>query len=573
MTIATRPRTRSVVANRAAKATDPVGRYATDVVAGKVVAGKLVRQACQRHLADMASPHRMVWDPVEAQRAIDFFALLTHHKGEWAGRTIHLEPWEDFIVGSLFGWKRADGTRRFRDAYVEVARKNGKTELASGIGLLLAFFDKEGGAEVYAAATKRDQAKIVWDEAARMVKASPGLRSRIRSTVGSLFIEGTASKFAPLGADADTLDGLNVHGSLVDEVHAHRNRALWDVLGTASGARRQPVRFAITTAGYDRKSLCWELHTFGQAVLDGLEGPAADATFVYIATLDEGDDPFDEANWPKPNPNLDISVKRDELREQASRAQAMPGARNAFLRLRMNVWTEQANRWADMESWDACKDDPLFAPEQRRFGGLDLASTRDIAAFLLIAPSDDGYLDVKPWFWCPAEGILQRSQRDGVPYDVWADQGLITATPGNVTDYDRIRTDIRDIADGLGLGPIGYDRWNASQLVTQLQEDGAELVPVGQGFRDLSSPMREVEKLMLGKRIRHGGHPVLRWMVANLQASQDPAGNLKPDREKSADKIDGFAALLDAVFVWQHFEHVVDDGPSVYEQRGVEVFG
>lgn len=565
MAIATAPRRTS----RPNGPVDPATAYATDVVSGRVVTGRLVRLACQRHLDDLAKPRGMRWDAPEAQRAIDFFGHLTHHKGEWAGLTIHLEPWEDFIVGSLFGWKRADGTRRFRDAYVEVARKNGKTELASGIGLLLAFFDDEGGAEVYAAATKRDQAKIVWDEAARMVKASPGLRSRIKATVGSLFIEGTASKFAPLGADADTLDGLNVHGSLVDEVHAHRGRALWDVLGTASGARRQPVRFAITTAGYDRKSLCWELHTFGQSVVEGLAGPAADATFVYIATLDDGDDPFDEANWPKANPNLDVSVKRDEMREQASRAQSMPGALNAFLRLRLNIWTDQANRWADMESWDACNAAPVFTVGAPRFGGLDLASTRDIAAFLLISPDGD-YLDLKPYFWCPAEGIRQRSQRDGVPYDVWADQGLITATPGNVTDYDRIRSDIRDIADDLGLGPIGYDRWNASQLVTQLQEDGAELVPVGQGFQSLSSPMREVEKLMLGKRLRHGGNPVLRWMVANLQASQDPAGNLKPDREKSADKIDGFAALLDAVFVWQHAAPA-EDTTSIYDTRGVEI--
>ncbi len=243
----------------------------------------------------------------------------------------------------------------------------------------------------------------------------------------------------------------------------------------------------------------------------------------------------------------------------------MPGALNSFLRLRLNVWTEQANRWADMVAWDACKAEPVFAPDRPRFGGLDLASTRDIAAYLLISPSEDGYLDIRPWFWCPAEGIRQRSQRDGVPYDQWADQGLIIATPGNVTDYDRIRSDIREIADDMGAGRIGYDRWNASQLVTQLQEDGAELVPVGQGFQSLSAPMREVEKLMLGGKIRHGGNPVLRWMVSNLQASQDPAGNLKPDREKSADKIDGFAALLDAVFVWQHFAPD-EEFTSIYEE-------
>jgi phage terminase large subunit-like protein len=544
VTVAATPRKKQV-------GDDPVTSYARAVLADQRIAGKLVRQACQRHLNDLAEG-RFTWDPAAAQRAIDFFGFLTHHKGEWTGQPIVLEPWEEFIIGSLFGWKRADGTRRYRDAYVEVARKNGKTEIASGLGILLAFFDDEGGAEVYAASTKREQSKIVWDEAARMVRASAGLRQRIKVFVGSMFIDGTASKFMPLGADMDTTDGLNVHGAIVDEVHAHKTRGMWDVLRTASGARRQPLRFAITTAGFDRKSLCWELHTFSIAVLNGLEGAAADATFAYVAALDEGDDPFDEKNWPKANPNLGISVKLDELREEAARAKEMPGSRNPFLRLRLNVWTEQANRWANMDAWDACSDAPFFRDGLPRFGGLDLASTRDIAAFLLICP-DGEYVDVKAYFWCPAEGIVQRSQRDGVPYDVWADQGLIVKTPGNVTDYDRIRQDVRNIADDIGIGPIGYDRWNASQLVAQLQDDGAEMIPVGQGYASLAMPMKEVEKLMLSGKLRHDGNPVLRWMVSNVQASEDPA-------------------LLDAVFTWQHVAPE-EKFVSVYEQRGIATFG
>lgn len=450
---------------------------------------------------------------------------------------------------------------------MEVARKNGKTEIASGVGLLLAFFDDEGGAEVYAAATKRDQARIVWDEARRMVLASPALRKRIEVLVGSLHIAGTASKFQPLGADADTLDGLNVHGAIVDEVHAHRTRDLWDVLETASGARRQPLRFAITTAGYDRQSLCWELHDYGISVLEGTV--ADDARFVYIAAIDAGDDPFDEAVWSKANPNLGVSVKLDDLREQAERAKRMPGAMNAYLRLRMNVWTQQASRWITPEAWDGCNG-PVDALTGRPcFGGLDLSTTTDISALVLLFPDGSGGYDVLADFWAPEERARDRAQRDRVPYLDWARDGYLTLTPGNVVDYDRVREDIREYAEQYDVRELGYDRWNATQIVSQLVEDGAQMLPIGQGFASLSAPTKDLERLILDGKLRHGGHPILRWMAGNVAVEQDAAGNTKPSKRRSTERIDGIVALVMALFCAMRAEPT--EPPSRFEDPTADI--
>lgn len=363
-----------------------------------------------------------------------------------------------------------------------------------------------------------------------------------------MYVQGTASKFAALGADADSTHGLNVHGAIVDEIHAHQNRDLWDVLETASGSRRQPLRFAITTAGFDRESLCWQLHELGTAILAGtVTGAAADSRFVYIASLDEGDDPFDEDVWPKANPNLDVSVKRDDMREAAERAKAMPGALNAFLRLRLNVWTESETRWLSPEGWDACGGRTQIAIGASCFGGLDLGSTTDLSSLVLLFPGADGWFDILVRFWCPEDGMRARVARDRVPYDVWAREGYLSLTPGNVTDYDRIREDIRALADEYAIVEIGYDRWNATQLVVQLVSDGARMEPVGQGFRDLSAPSRELEKLVLGATLRHGNNPVLRWMARNVVVEQDAAGNLRPSKRASTERIDGIVALVMAL--------------------------
>lgn len=520
--------------------------YAERVLSGDIPAGQLVRLACERHLRDLKDGHLhgLRFDERAADHAIQFFSFLRHSKGEWAGSEFRLSPWQEFIVGSLFGWKKADGTRRFRTAYNEIARKNGKSTLSAGIGLYLAFFDDEPGAEVYAAATKRDQAKIVWGEARRMVQNTPALRSRIKAFVANLHIEGTASKFEPLGADADSMDGLNIHGAIVDELHAHKSRAVVDVLETATGARRQPLLFYITTAGYDRTSVCWELRDYAVRVLEG--HIRDDGLFAFIATIDPGDDWTDEAVWYKANPNLGISVKIDDLRGKCERAKKIPGQQNSFKRLHLDVWTEQAERWLDLTAWDACGAEPAIAIGQECFCGLDLSSTTDITAFVAVFPPEDrdGPWDVMARFWIPGDNIREKSERDRAPYDVWVDQGWITATDGNITDYDVLRAEIRDFGMDYQIREIPYDPWNATQLATQLGSDGATVVPLSQGYSVMSEPAKYLESLILSGRLRHGNNPVLRWMAANVAVQHGPNDSIRPTKAKSTGRIDGIVALV-----------------------------
>lgn len=548
--------------------------YARQVTAGKILASKWVRLACERHLRDLkdGKVRGLRFDPAAAAHAIDFFRFLKHSKGEWAGTEFHLEPWQQFIVGSSFGWLRADGLRRYRTIYIEIPRKNGKSTIVAGMGLYLFFGDGEPGAEVYAAATKKDQAKIVFSEAKRMVQASPSLKKRIGVNVGNLHILGTASKFEPLGADEDTMDGLNVHGAIVDEVHAHKNRGIWDVLETASGSRRQPMRLAITTAGFDRHSICWELHEYGQKVNEGILED--DSFFSYVACIDEDDDWTDEAIWAKANPNLGVSVKLDDLRALARKAKAMPAAQNSFRRLRLDQWTEQESRWLDLATWDACGVAASASSLEGRpcYGGLDLASTTDICALELYFPpeEDEEVGVVLSFFWVPAENILQRAKKDRVPYDTWVRSGHIKATDGNIVDYDVIFDDIRELSQTYDIQELAYDRWNATQLTTQLASEGITVVPIGQGFQGMAGPTRELEKLVVGKRLDHGGNPVLRWMASNVAVKQDPAGNFKPDKSKSRERIDGIVALAMAV---GRAQVNPDAGGSKYETEEVFTYG
>lgn len=542
--------------------------YARAVADDELPASKWTRRACERHLEDLegGADRGLTFDPAAAQHAVDFFGFLKHSKGEWAGEVFQLAPWQTFLVAVLFGWKREDGFRRFRTAYVEVPRKSGKSTLAAGVGLYLFFADGEPGAEVYTAATKRDQARITHGEAARMVKASPALRRRIGSFRDNLHVLATASKFEPLGADADFMDGLNVHGAIIDELHAHRTRAVWDVLETATGSRRQPLLFSITTAGYDRESICWELHEYSQKVLEGVIED--DTFFAFIAALDEGDDWADETVWAKVNPSLGVSVKLDDLRRKAVKAKETPAAQNAFRRLHLCEWTQQEERWLDIEDWNACAFPvDLAALRGRRcFAGLDLSSTTDLTALVLYFPRDDAPSEVLPYFWMPGENILQRMRRDRVPFDAWARDGYLELTEGNIVDYDAIRKRVHEVAELYDLAEIVYDRWNATALITQLQNDGLTVVPFGQGFASMTAPTKELEKLVLGRQLAHAGHPVLRWNVSNAMVRQDPAGNYKPDRAKSRDRIDGVVALAMALG-----RAIAQTAPqqSVYETRGV----
>lgn len=551
---------------------EPAQQYIADVLAGQQTACRWVTLAVKRHQRDLetAQERGLHFDEDAARRVIRFFSFLKHSKGEWAGSPVTLEPWQQFVFWVVFGWKRADGTRRFRTVYEEVARKNGKSTVAAGVGLYLFDADGEPGAEVYTAATKRDQARITHTEATRMVRASQFLKKRISVYKDNLNVPGTASKFEPLGRDSDSMDGLNIHAAIVDELHAHKTRDLWDVLETATGSRRQPLMYAITTAGYNRQTICYEQHEYTRKVLEQVIED--DSFFGIIFSLDEGDDWEDEANWVKPNPNLGVSVKLDDLRRKALKAKEQPSALNAFLRLHMNVWTQSETKWMDPEKWRSCGAmvDEADLVGCTCYGGLDLSSTIDISAFVLVvAPTEpDGPFRVIPRFWIPEEAMRERSKRDRVPYDAWVREGFITATPGNVIDYAFIIDEILRLADKYGLAEVAFDRWGASKMVQDLQDAGLNVVQFGQGFASMSGPMKEMERLIACRKIAHGNNPVMAWMADNLVAREDPAGNIKPDKERSIEKIDGMVALIMALDRAIRHEGT---GGSVYEARGVLV--
>jgi len=549
--------------------TDPVTRYAMDVIAGKVVAGAYVHKAAARHLSDLAtgSARGLRFDAEASQRAIDFFPLLRHYKGDLGrpsrehptGHPIVLEPWQQFIVGSAFGWMREDGSRRFRQVYVEVAKKSGKTLLAAGLGVLLAFFDGEPGAEVYSGATKRDQAKLSWNDANMMVSKNPGLRKRIKRYALSLTDEATASFFKPLGKDSDTDQGINVHGAIIDELHVHADRDLIDNLETATSSRRQPMIVKITTAGVKRESVWAEERADALSVVEGRA--TDDSMLVLIYTLDEGDDPFDEAVWPKANPNLGVSVNVGTLREQAAAAQRSPGKLAAFLRFRMNVPTSVSTRALAIDEWDANDGEPDIPRGATVYAGLDLASVQDLSALVLVHRDDDGIHHVLCRFWCPEDGIQQRSRNDGVPYTDWVRDGYLIATPGATTNYAFIREELHRLADEYDIRELGYDRWNATALVVDMEQDGATCVAISQTTSGMAPGWREVEKIVLEHRFRHGGHPLLRWMAGNVEVETDAAGNQKPSKAHSAERIDGMIALTMAEARWM--THIFDAVPLV----------
>lgn len=524
-------------------------QYAEGVVSGEIVAGQLVRLACERHLRDLelGSLRGLRFDEDAAAHAIAFIELLKHSKGRWAGANLVLADWQVFIVGSVFGWMRGDGTRRFREAYTEVARKNGKTTLLAAIGLYLAFADGEPGAEVYSAATKRDQAKLCWSEADRMVQSTPALARLIqrKPSVSNLSNLQTFSKFEPLGRDSDTADGLNPHAAIIDELHAHPNRGMVDVLRTALGARLQPILWAITTAGSDQESVWWQMRTYAVNVLMGTSED--DALFAYVATPDQGDDWRDETIWAKGNPNLGVSVRIEELREQARRAEAMPSEQNAFRRLRLNEPTEQSERWIDMATWDRNADAPQVEPGMQVFAALDLSSTIDITACVAVVPRDGGY-DVLPRFWRPGDTIVEAEQRDGVPYRQWADAGYLTLTDGTAIDPVQIADDIADWLAPYTVPELAFDAWNAAGAAARLESLGVTVVSMAQGFATYSEPCHALEGLLLEGAIRHGGHPILRWMASQVMVKFGPNNAIRPYKPHgSGIRDDGIVALLMAL--------------------------
>lgn len=486
------------------------------------------------------------FDKKAAQRAVDVFRSLKHTKGEWAGKSFIPEPWQHDVIWKVFGSMRADGNRQYRIVYIEVPRKNGKSTLAAGFGCVLLYSDGEPGAEVYSCAADRDQAAIVFEQAKQMVLAHEEFGPASEVYRRSIVYTAKQRTWKVLSADAPTKHGLNAHGIIFDELHAQPNRELWDVMTTSTGARRQPLIVAITTAGWDRHSICWELHNYACKVRDGI---IQDDSFLpVIFAADEKDDWTDPATHKKANPSYGITVKADYLVAECERAKMSPAYQNTFRRLHLDQWTEQADRWIDMTLWDANNTVPDLAAlkGQPCYAGLDLSTTTDLTALVLVFPRENGF-DVIPHFWAPRERIHQRSTRDRVPYEQWHDEGLLVATPGDVVDYAFVRQQVLDIMAQYDLRELAFDPWNATQLATQLSEEGVTMVEVRQGFGSLSAPTKELMTLLLAKKIRHGGHPILRWNASNVAVKQDPAGNLKPDKSQSTERIDGIVALIMAI--------------------------
>lgn len=485
------------------------------------------------------------FDDDAAKRAVSFFAeCLTHTTGEWRGTPFVLSNWQAKIVRDIFGWKRQDGTRRYRTVFIALPRKQGKTTLAAGLALYAAFADNEPGAQVIAAAADREQARLCFDIAKGMVSAEPELSNRGEVYKNSIVIPETGSSYRVLSSEAYSKHGLSCSYIGADELHAWPDRELWDVLVTSTGARRQPLSVVTTTAGFDRHSICYELWSYAEKVRDGIIQDDAFLPVIYAAAPD--DDWTLPSTWAKANPGFNVSVKEDFYAGECAKAKELPSYENTFRRLYLNQWTESDVRWLGMEAWDKCGQNLPDLDGLPCYAGLDLSTTTDITALVLAFPAGP-IVYLLPFFWVPGESILKRAKRDRVPYDLWQKQGFIEATSGNVLDYELIRARINALSERFHIKEIAIDRWNATQLATQLAGDGFEVVGFGQGFASMSAPCKELEKRVLGQQIAHGNNPVLRWMASNVSVTTDAAGNLKADKAKSTERIDGIVASLMAL--------------------------
>ena len=489
------------------------------------------------------------YDAEKADRAVRFIENLKHTKGRWAGKRFWLLPWQEQIIRDVFGIVDAHGNRQFRTAYVEIPKKNGKSELAAAVALYLLYADNEPSAEVYGAAADRQQASIVFDVARQMVDMTPALvkRSKIMAAGKRIVNYSNGGYYQVLSAEVGTKHGLNVSGLVFDELHSQPNRQLYDVLTKGSGdAREQPLYFLITTAGTDRESICYEVH---MKALDLLKGTKIDPSFYPVVYgLADDQDWNDEANWYQANPSLGYTIKIDRVRDAYKEALENPAEENVFRQLRLDQWVGSTVAWIPEHVYD--KGDIPIDMEKLKgrdcYAGLDLSSTSDITAFVMVFPPEaegENYI-VLPHFWLPRETLQLRVRRDHVPYDVWEKQGLFHITEGNVVDYNFVRKTINELGTEYHICEIGVDRWNATQLITDLDGDGFVMVPIGMGFKDMSPGMKELYKLLLEGKITHGGNPILRWMAGNVVAEIDAAENIKPSKKKATEKIDGIVALI-----------------------------
>ena len=497
------------------------------------------------------------FDESRASHIVEFFEKWLHHsKGKFAGHPFTLLPWQKNLLEELFGWVRmSDGTRRFRTGYISTAKKSGKSTMLAGIGLYLLVADNEPGCECFSAAADRDQASICFLEAAAMVRSSPQL-SKVLEVVDSrrtIAYRKKNSFYRVLSADAFRAEGLNIHGLLFDELHAQRDRRLWDALRYGGAARSQPLLLSITTAGFDRQSICYEQYSYARRVLD--DWTYDPSFFPAIWECGQKEEWTSEDVWPKANPSWGVTIDKQTFAGDCKEAQLSNSKENSFKRYRLNMWTQQETRWLKTDVWNLGDCPPPESLEGREcYCGLDLATTYDTSAFVALFPSEDGTYDVLCRFWIPSENAHQRETKDRVPYTVWAKDSKtgLTLTEGNVTDYDVVRRDVNEFREKYNVKQIGIDRWNATQLAVQLQGDGFDIVGYSQGVSAMSAPSKMLENLVISEKLRHNGNKVLNWMAGNVSVKADASGNIRPVKPKngSTERIDGIVSLVMALGVW-----------------------
>lgn len=576
----------------------PVDQYIEDVIQGEVIANKWIRLACQRHLSDLQNgeDRGIYFDRDAGQDPIDFFEeFLVFYEGDFDGKPFILEPWQQFVVWSLFGWKNKQGFRRFRTAYIEIGKGNGKSPMAAGIGLYGLVADGEPGAEIYAAATMREQAGILFRDAKAFADGSPSLQKILTVGVANIDYVEKNSYFRPVSSEHRGLDGKRPHIALIDEIHEHPNAMVVDKMRAGTKGRRQAMIFEITNAGYDRLSVCYQHHEYSEKILQGIINN--DSWFAFMAGLDicpkcekEGksvptdgcpncDQWHDKKVWIKANPNLGVSIHDQYLQEQVDEAKNMPAKQNIVKRLNFCIWTESVTRWLDADSWNACALDynPYDLKGRLAYGGLDLSSVEDTTSLAYVFPPiEEGEpYKILIYFWVPEDNIRKRSERDRVPYDLWNDQGYLIATPGNAVDYDFVEKQILEDIEKYNIPEIAFDPWNATHLINNLEKQGfttdeknkseRQLIAIRQGIASLGSGTKELQKLVLSKKIAHPNNPVLNWQMSNVVVHADSNENYKPDKSKSTERIDGALSIVMALSRAVIHEQQM----SVYEDRGV----
>ena len=538
-------------------------RYAESVVEGEILACKWVKQACLRQLNDLTrfkgktSPYRFnpklqdkngrTFRP--ADNLCAFLERLPHVKGPLAGEPIELEPWQVFILSTVFGWVKSDGKRRFRRSYIEVPRGNAKSTLSSGVALYMLAADREGGAEVYSLATTRDQARIVFGDAQSMARRCAGFRNRFSVTVGAhnMHILATGSKFEALSAEGSTLDGLNIHFGCIDELHAHKTRTVYDVVETGTGKRDNSLLWVITTAGSNRAGICYEVRTFVSKLLGGVLEDHSQFGIIY--GLDDDDDWTSEQALIKANPNWGISVRAEVLGPLQAKAMQLPSAVNNFKTKHLNEWVNADTAWMDMRAWDGCADSGLQISQfagRRCWAGLDLASKTDIAALVLVFEHPDrlGSYAVFGKYYLPEETVQVSGNSQ---YPGWMRSGRLTVTPGNVIDFSWIEADLLELGNAFDVQGIAFDPFQATQLSTRMLAEGLPMIEVRPTVLNFSEPMKTLEALVLQRKLVHDGDPVLTWMASNVVAHLDIKDNIYPRKERAENKIDGIVALIMAL--------------------------